>query len=107
MAKAGGVVDTVGAEKTGHLLRHVIDFVGHATRSDEKRNAAWVTGADSIRDARVGVVPRNAAKAFGTAFAEHGEGESAKFAQFGVREFLQRGDVLEKCFIESRHGVEA
>jgi hypothetical protein len=27
-------------------------------------------------------------KPFGAAFAEHGEGEAAKFAQFGVREFL-------------------
>ena len=90
VAKAGGVVDAVGAEKPGHLLRHVIDLVGHAARGDEECNAARITRANSIRDARVSFVPGNAAKALRLAFAEHGEGETAQFAQFGVGELQAR-----------------
>ena len=51
MAKPRGVIDIVGAEKARGFLRHVINFVRHAARGDEKREALWIAGANSFGDA--------------------------------------------------------
>ena len=47
VAKAGGVVNVVGAEQARQLLRHVIHFVRQAPRGGIKRNPPGVGGPES------------------------------------------------------------
>jgi hypothetical protein len=42
VTEAGGVVDVVGPEKARDFLGHVINFVGHAARGQEKGEVAWI-----------------------------------------------------------------
>ena len=106
MAKAGGVVDVIGAEKTRDFLRHVINFVRHAARGEKEGKSLWIAATNFLSDAVVSFVPRNSAKAFRVFFAKHGVGETAEFSQFGVRKFLERGDVVQERNVEFRHGIQ-
>ncbi len=57
VTKPRGVINVVGAQKTRGFLSHVINFVGDATRSDEKCQPFRIDHANFAGDSAISFIP--------------------------------------------------
>jgi hypothetical protein len=96
----------VRSEKPRRLLCHVINFVRHASRRDEKREPLRIGRAQSRAQSRIYFVPRYAFEP-SLAFASNKRiRQSSELTQPGVLEFLQPTDIFEPRRIERPDGIE-
>ena len=107
VAKAGGVIDIIGAKESGDSLRHVIDFVRNAARSEEHRPAFWIRDANLRGHAAVGFVPGNATESPGAFFAQHRIRQAPGLAQLRVVKRFQPARVFQQTHIQLRHRVQS
>ena len=107
VADPGGVVDVVGAEEAGDLLRHVVDLVGQPPRGQVKGQALRVRSADALGDPLVGLGPVDTAEPRVTPLADHRIGETAELAQLSVLHVSELRHVIEQITVEAGHRVEA
>jgi hypothetical protein len=88
VTKPRGVIHVIRSKKPRDLLRHVIDLICDATRSNEEGKPSGIHFPNPAGDAGVSLVPGDAAKTFCAAFAKQRAGEPAQLAELGVVETI-------------------
>ena len=107
MTQARGVVDVVGPEETGDLLRDVIHLVRDAARREVERDALRITRVDAAGDATERVIPSDRRETTFAVSTNKRAGDAPQFAQLGVGLRFERCDVRHERRIERAHRVQA
>ncbi len=106
VAHACRVVDVVGADEPGRLLRGVVHLVGDTAGGQVDADAVGFGDADAIGHEIERVVPRERPEPGVAAVTHHRRTEPAQLAQLAPVQLRQRGDVGEPFVGDRGRGVD-